>query len=105
MLSKPVEAAGTEDPKLQKELTKQREAVKFQQLDVDIRALPSDDMRRHAWVNLDRFSTTWVSTWPDKDAYLSNAEFSEVVSFYFGAASPACTSMVCERVAMTQVGP
>ena len=56
-------------------LTAQREAIGYQVLDVWIRGLPADDMRRAAWLNLDRFSTTWVSCWPSKDAYLTNAEF------------------------------
>jgi hypothetical protein len=76
--------AGAGESQLQKALTRQRERVKFQQLDVELRTLAVDDMRRSAWVNVDAFSTTWVSAWPHKDAYLSNEEFAEVATFYFG---------------------
>ena len=49
-----------------------------------LRALPADDYRRSAWLNVDRFSTTWVSCWPSSDCALSNAEFGEVTCRYFG---------------------
>jgi hypothetical protein len=91
-------AAGQDFPKLQKAITKQRELAKFQQLDVEIRALPNDDMRRAAWLNLNSFSTTWVSAWPDRDAFLSNAEFGEVSTFYFGLPSPACRALTGQRI-------
>ena len=57
-LAQPVQAAGARQDKLQKAITRQRERVRFQQLDVDLRALPADDVRRCAWVNLDPFSTS-----------------------------------------------
>ena len=44
------------------------------------------------------FSTAWVTAWPDPDAYLSNAEFAEVVATYFGLSSPACRSLVGQPI-------
>ena len=98
-LAMPAVAAGRNDGKLQKALTKQRELTRFQQLDVALRSLPQDDMRAVAWTNLDKFSTTWVAAWPDRDACMSNAEFAEVTATYFGLPSPACQHMVGERIA------
>ena len=95
--------AGQGVPKLQRALTSQREAIRFQALDVQLRGLPVGDMRRAAWVNLDRFSTTWVTAWPCRDAHLSNAEFMEVASFYFGLPSPACSRLLGERIGGTGI--
>ena len=63
--------AGRDSHNLQRELTAFREAKRFQQLDVAIRALPLGDMRRAAWTNTDRFSTTWVAAWPSPECRLS----------------------------------
>jgi hypothetical protein len=97
-----VEGAGSHTRQLQKALTKEREELRFQQLDVCLRALPPGDMRRMAWVNLDKFSTAWVAAWPDRDAYLTNAEFSEVATFYYGLPSPGCAALVGERIASSR---
>ena len=102
-LSAPVTGAGAGHRKLQRALTTQRETVRQQHLDVAIRALPEDDMRRAAWVNLDRFSTTWVPVWPHDEAYLSNAEFLEVTATYFGLRSPACQPLVGQRLGSSRV--
>ena len=102
-LALPVAAAGKGQSNLQKALTRQLETTLFQRLDVDIRALAPDDMRRCSWLNVDKFSTTWVSAWPDADAFLANAEFSEVTTFYFGLPSPACRPMVGQRVGTSRM--
>ena len=65
-----VEAAGYGFQKLQKALTAEREAARFQALGVEIRALQASDMRRNAWLNLDRFSTVWITALPAADVYL-----------------------------------
>ena len=64
--------------------------------------IPVADMRRAAWLNLDKFSTTWIPAWPDRDAYLSNAEFGEVAPFYYGLPSPACAMLIGERIGATR---
>ena len=102
-LAIPADMAGEGQEKMQKALTRQRELAKFQHLDVDIRALQADDMRKRAWTNLDKFSTVWVTAWPDRDAYMSNAEFAEVASFYFGMPSPACRAFVGQRIGTSRV--
>ena len=71
-------------------------------MDIELRSLPADDMRRAAWMNVDRFSTAWVSTWPNRDAHLSNEEFAETATFYLGMPSPACSNVVGERIAATR---
>ena len=83
-LSQPMAAAGANVKKLQHALTVQREQIRFQALDVQIRNLPPQDMRRAAWVNVDRFSTAWVSAWPTHDLQLSNPKFLEVSNSTLG---------------------
>ena len=97
-----VEAAGADSSKLQRDITMQRERVRFQALDVEIRALPEGDMRKAAWLNVDRFSTCWVTAWPTHDARLSNEEFTEATTFYFGLPSPACAAVIGERIGSTR---
>ena len=101
-LSQPARAAGAGVGKMQRSLTRQREQVRFQTLDVEIRALPAGDMRRAAWVNLNRFSTVWVTALPGNDAAMTNAEFQEVSTFYYGLPSPACAPVVGQRIAGTR---
>jgi len=101
-LGSSLESAGASHPRLQRSITEQREAVRFQALDVDIRALPPGDMRRAAWLNVDRFSTCWVSAWPSPTASLSNDEFLEASTNYFGLASPSCSDVVGERIGATR---
>ena len=87
---------------MQKGLTRQRERARFQALDVALRALPADDLRRAAWVNADRFSTAWVTALPTNDVFLTNPEFQEVASFYYGLPSPACEGLVGEPIGNTR---
>ena len=94
----PVARAGTGFVKAQKDITDQREKMRFQQLDATVRALPVEDFRRTAWLNLDKNSTVWVTAWPTKESYLSNPEFGEVASCYFGLPSPACRHAVGELI-------
>ena len=96
------EAAGNGCANLQRELTGLRETSRFRQLDVSIRALPIDDIRRAAWLNMDKFSTVWVSTWPSPDCRVSNAEFSEIAARYFGLPSPACAPLVGQVIGNTR---
>ena len=84
---------------VQRALTRWREYGRFRALDVDLRGLPRSDMRRAAWLNVDRFSTVWVPAWPTSDLHLSTPEFREVATFYFGLPSPACASRVGEGIA------
>ena len=86
---------------IQRAITQWREKQRFQKLDVDIRALAPGDMRRAAWLNLDRFSTTWVTAWPSDDTILSNPEFREIATFFFGMPSPACAGLVGEKIGNT----
>ena len=96
------EGAGCDSERLQRDVTWQRETPRFKQLDSEIRALTATDMRLHAWANLDSFSTTWVSCWPQPDCYLTNEEFLEVSARYLGLPSPACESLACSLIAGTR---
>lgn len=101
-LSASAARAGIGIDKLQKDITQQREMKRFEALDVQLRALPDEeDMRRTAWLNLDCNSTVWMTAWPTKETYLSNPEFEEVSSFYFGMPSPACMPHVCASLGRT----
>ena len=97
-LQQPVANAGHGTTKLQKALTDQREKVRFQQLDAEIRQLPPGDVRRMTWLSLDKFSTVWVSAWPTRDTYLSNPEFGEVAASYLAFLSPACQAHVGQLI-------
>lgn len=97
-LAEPVEGAGREVAKLQRALTRQRETVRFQRLDVQLRELPPADMRRATWQNLNKTSTVWVTCWPCEDALLDNAEFAEVAARYFALPSIACLGSVGQRI-------
>jgi hypothetical protein len=94
--------AGAGSVHLQREITQQREALRFHALDAQIRALPVTDRRRQAWLNLDSFSTVWVGCWPSEEAYLTNAEFGEVAARYMGLPSPACNMKAGETIAGTR---
>ena len=88
---------------VQHAITVWREKARFQALDVEIRALPSADFRKSAWINTDKFSTVWVSAWPSEDFQFSNPEFREVSTFYYGLPSPACASQVGEAISNLRV--
>ena len=96
------EAADAGCTNLRRDFTKLRETSRFNTLDVSIRALPYDDIRRAAWVNCDRFSTTWVSVWPSAECRVSHAEFVEIAARYYGLASPACALLVGQPVGNTR---
>ena len=60
----------------------------------DIGHLPTRDMRRIAFLNLDNLSTQWVASYPSAAHSLEAREFREVAATYFGVASPACAPLV-----------
>ena len=83
-----METAGVCVAKAQTATTRQREQKRLESLDARIRALPPADMRRAAWLNVDRNSTVWVTAWPRRDGYLSNPEFAEVADLVLQFAEP-----------------
>ena len=93
---------GADTDHLQRRLTSELERHWAQVLDVACRGLPAEDVRRSAWMNLDTFSTVWVSCWPHKDAYLSNEEFVEVATRYMGLPSPSCEISAGEPIGNTR---
>ena len=97
-----VEAASVGVAKAQRAITRQCEQKKLKSLDARVHALPPADMRRAAWLNVDRNSTVWVTAWPTRNGYLSNPEFAEVATRYFGVPSPACGPLVGQRIANTR---
>ena len=80
-------------------ITQQREGVWRGRLERDMRNLEVADPRRASFLNADAFSRVWVSAWPCADAWLSNAEFVEVMATYFGMDSPACVGLVGKSIA------
>ena len=54
--------AGRGMSKVQRDLTEIRERARFLKLDSDRRALTADDIRRVAWISLDCFRKTWVTS-------------------------------------------
>ena len=101
LLDAPVARAGAGYDKVQRDITACRERRRFQAMDVEIRSLPVEDMRRAAWMNMDKNSTVWVTAWPAQESYLSNPEFLEIATFYFGQPSPICRQAVGEPIGRT----
>jgi len=73
-------------------------------LDLAFKALPSTDPQRQAWLNLDRFSTQWVTALPCPSMgwVLGNDVFPEVAATYLALPSPACASLVGRRIGRYQ---
>eukprot|EP00973_Karenia_brevis_P013324 1809646-Karenia_brevis.AAC.1 len=93
--------AGRSTHRVQAGLTRARERHMSQALDIRMRALHADDGRRLAWLNVDRYSAAWVSALPAADLWVTNAEFLEIASRYFGLPSPACRALVGQRIGNT----
>ena len=83
---------------LQRQMTIEVERHSCATLDELIRALPPDDMRRMAWLNVDKSSSVWVTTIPNSTDRLTSAEFREVAARYYGEPSPACAPFVGMRI-------
>ena len=102
--SVPVRAAGTEDAKTlrkpQHAFTQALELAYYDQLDLEYKALPRSSPERHTWLNLDRFSTQWVTALPSAPLgwVLGNDVFSEVVATYLTLPSPACRPLVGQTI-------
>eukprot|EP00973_Karenia_brevis_P075104 10433997-Karenia_brevis.AAC.1 len=69
---------------MQAALARAREGHKFQELDVRARELPRGDVRREAWLTVNRYNATWVTAWPSADLWVL-----EITTCYFGLPSPA----------------
>eukprot|EP00973_Karenia_brevis_P054156 7524134-Karenia_brevis.AAC.1 len=94
--------AGRRTHRMQAALTRARERHAFQELDVSIRELPPTDVRRAAWLNVNRYSASWVTAWPCTDLWLTDAEFVEVTTRYLGLPSPACAALVGQPIGKTR---
>ena len=68
-----------------------------------MRGLAPGSITRAAWLNVDKFSTAWVTCWPASEVYLTDGEFSETAARYLGLPSPACASVVGERIGNTRL--
>eukprot|EP00973_Karenia_brevis_P075174 10442467-Karenia_brevis.AAC.1 len=102
VLGKPAADAGRRAYRVQAALTRARDKQAFQLLDVRVRDLPATDARRLAWLNVNRFSASWVASWPSPDAWLSDAQFMEVSCRYFGLPSPACAPLAGRLIGSTR---
>jgi len=103
-LSVPVSAAGVVDGSLaskpQNAFTAAVELAWYEALDAGFKSLPSEDPARTAWLNVDRFSTQWVTALPSPTLglVLGNDAFSEVFATYLALPSPACAPLVGQRI-------
>ena len=80
--------AGRGLAKLQKKITERLQEFNFRALDERMKALPRDDMRREAWLAVDRLSSQWVTAWPSHTFEFGHQEFGEVMTTYLGRESP-----------------
>ena len=85
-------------PKPLRQVTVEREKAEFEKLDAAILRLPSDDMRRLAWLNVDKTSAVWLNALPNSTDRLNNNEFAEVSARYYGMPSPACAPFVGQKI-------
>ena len=98
------QVAGTEGSKLlnhpQRAFTAELELAWFDYLDLAFKALPPDDTARAAWLDLDRFSTQWVTATPSSALgwVLGNDIFPEVAATYLALPSPACAPLAGLRI-------
>ena len=69
-------------------------------MDLELKALPRTSLARQAWLNLDRFSTQWVTALPFSNMgwVPGNDVFPEVVATYLALPSPACAPVVGQRI-------
>eukprot|EP00973_Karenia_brevis_P058881 8198029-Karenia_brevis.AAC.1 len=94
--------AGRKAYRVQAGLTRARERSAFQDLDVLAKDLAPDDARRLAWLNVDRYSASWVASWPCPDQWMQDSEFMEITCRYFGLPSPACAQLVGQPIGRTR---
>jgi hypothetical protein len=102
-LAASVEAAGTLDGevirKMQGALTEQRETLRRDIFDQDVRRLlPLTDPRRISWECADRFSTQFISAPPLHGLEINNADWQEILAAYYGMPSPACVRHAGTRI-------
>ena len=103
-LAVPVSAAGTEHSKPlkhpQRAFTEQIELACYDRLDIAFKNLPVGDAARTVWLNLDRFSTQWVTALPSSHLglMLGNDVFSEIFATYLALPSPTCAPMVGQPI-------
>ena len=86
--------------KPQRAFTEALELARYDRLDLEFKALAQSNPERQAWLNLDRFSTQWVTALPSPEMgwVLGNDVFSEVVATYLSLPSPACRPLVGQTV-------
>lgn len=73
--------------KLQRDMTAQLEQGRRDELHRDMMRLPRVDVRRVAWLAVDRLSSQWVSSHPTHRVELNAAEFGETFTTYMGCES------------------
>ena len=100
----PAPIAGTQDlqplQKPQHAFTEALELARYDQLDLEFKALALSNPERQAWLNTDRFSTQWVTAVPSQTMgwVLGNDIFAKVVATYLALPSPACSPLVGQRI-------
>ena len=101
ILAHPVADASRRVHRAQAALTRALERHRFQELDVTLRVLPPADVRRTAWLNVDRYATSWVTAWPSPDSWVGDSEFMEITCRNFGLPSPASAPLVGQGIGRT----
>jgi hypothetical protein len=98
-----VEAAGTLNGevigKVQRALTEQRESLRRDILEQDMRRLLAlTDPRRVSWECADRFSTQFISAPPLHGLEINNTDWQEIMGAYYGLQSPVCARHAGVRI-------
>jgi hypothetical protein len=99
----PIASAGFYDgavmPKLQADITFQREKYRFQLLDMQIRQdLPPTDERLLSWVHCGKNSNGFIACIPTPGRWLRNEEHTSVFARCMGLPQPACRQFIGKKI-------
>jgi hypothetical protein len=78
---------------MQKDITEDAEAHRFDVLKTQINALPRGDRAVHLFRSLDRNSSAWVAALPGGYGLCTTGEWVEITARYFGVESPICAGL------------
>ena len=100
LLHAPCHMLGGGLKQMQRLITKQVENHTHTQLHAQFLALPAGDMRRSAWMHVDRFASQWVAGYMAEHE-CSNLEWEFGTGWYMGLPLPSLAAMVGKPIAGT----
>ena len=86
--------------KIQQAIMRQREEVRFEELNGRILNLDGLDTRRRAWLAQSKTSRVWIDAWPSSIAHTEDREWREITSAYYGLESPICRGILGKPIGL-----